>query len=702
MTVLGREAVVIVHGIGEQAPLSTVRGFVGRRTVTSRGQEARGGVADASDAVFTEPSPVGRRTDELTYVVVWNQEGTAERILAGQPGWKAQERAAVTEFHEFYWAPSYRTTTLGHLTGWLAPLLLRPLRTFSTPRLRGPHGLVRVLPVVPLLVALAVAVLYRGGAVPGWLAGVALAVGVIGAVLLSTLLGLIAVAKVVVLAVLTVVGTALLAWGLDGVGRTVAAVGASAVATLVGGFVADRITRTLGDAARYLAGTNPGNVTENEVIRQAVVDLLDRLHDVTDPDTGRNRYDRIVVVGHSLGSVIAYDAVRLLWARRGRQLVLPDDDGTAAAQAVHAVEVAGEALRAAVAEGGDVDAARTAYWAAQRGAQLVMRDLDRTSGSRRWIVTDLVTLGSPLTYADAFLANGPEDLAERFEERSLAANPPTVQRVRRAAGHPYRLWVPGRGGARATTRWHHAAPFACVTWTNLWFEHDIVGGAVGPHFGPGVRDVSLGGTTWLAGMAFAYPHSSYWMTSRRSLVWAGSEQSRAILREIVRRRPTLLLTARSAPDEVTLRALARLFAGGPDVPHEPGPLDVAVRLYVGDTDAERRGSYLPVGTAPLPTVSARGELRALLGERSRVALLVSMDILAPAAARRPGPPRTAGGALDELAEHDEASSVVDDDGAAGGDVEPLDVELQGLEEPEPAGEPAPPDAEDLETVGEGE
>lgn len=686
MTVLGREAVVIVHGIGEQAPLATVREFVGRRTVTSRGQEARGGVADAHDAVFTEPSPVGVRTDELTYVVAWNQERTIDEILAGREGWRPQERSAVTEFHEFYWAPSYRTTTLGHLTGWLLPLLLRPLRTFSTPRLRGPHGVVRLLPVLPLLLALGVVVAHRSQAVAGWVAVVAVALGVLGALLLGTLLGLVATAKVVVLAVATLVAAAFLAWGVGSVGRAVASLGATVVATAVGGFLAERITRTLGDAARYLAGTSPGNVIENEVIRRAVVDLLERLHEAKDTDTGRNRYDRIVVVGHSLGSVIAYDAVRLLWARWHRELELPDADGSAAAEAVHAVEVAGEALRRAVADGGDVEAAQRAYWAAQRGAQLVMRDLPRTAETRRWIITDLVTLGSPLTYADAFLATGPEDLAERFEERSLAANPPAVQRVRRAAGHPYRLWVPGYRGKRPSTRWHHAAPFACVTWTNLWFEHDLVGGAVGPHFGPGVRDVSLGGTTWLAGMAFAYPHSSYWMTSTRSLVRAGSDLSRRILREIIRRRPTLLLTARDELDDAALRGLTDLLlrgreegAGGagtaPAVPEEPAPHDVAVRLYVGATDPERRGAYLPVGTAPLPPVEERRALRELLGPRSRVALLVSVDILAPDAGP-PARPTAAGRALDELAEADEGAG----DGAT------TEAEPPDDEESEPVGE----------------
>ena len=675
MTVLGREAVVIIHGIGEQAPLSTVRAFVGRRTVTSRGQEARGGVVEPTDVVFTEPSPAATRTDDLTYVVAWDQSVLARGILDERPGWGLHERTAVTEFHEFYWAPRYRSTTTGHLTGWLVPLVLRRLSTFTTPRLRGPSGVVRAVPAIVLLAAIAAALAYRAGVFPLWATLTAMGVAVVLALLVGTFLGLIAVVKVVALCVGALVAVACLVWGLDTVTSVLGAVGTSALVAALGGFLAVRTTRTLGDAARYLGGTQPGNVEENEVIRERVLDLLARLHEARDPDTGRYRYDRIVVVGHSLGSVIAYDAVRLLWSRWSRSLVLPSHAaGTVAAEAVNAVETAGQALRTA-ASPTELDAAREAYWAAQRGAQLVLRDLPEAAGARRWIVTDLVTLGSPLTYADAFLATGPEDLADRFEERSLAAVPPTVQRVRRAAGHPYRLWVPGPEGG--TTRWHHAAPFACVRWTNLWFEHDIVGGPVAPHFGPGVRDVSLGGTRWLAGMAFAYPHSSYWTTSRRSLVREGSERSRAILRSLVRRRPTLLLTARADLDDDALRGLAEVLV---DPAGQEGSA-VDVRLYVGATDPERRGAYLPVDRAPLPEAARRRELRELLGAGSRTAFLVSVDLLAP--------PRERTTSAAELGEPDESEPV-----------EEPDV-IGEAEEPEVVGEDEAVD-EELEVVGEEE
>ena len=53
----------------------------------------------------------------------------------------------------------------------------------------------------------------------------------------------------------------------------------------------------LGDAARYLSPL-PGNIKLRQTIRKECIELLQTLHE-------SRRYDRIIVVGHSLGSVIA-------------------------------------------------------------------------------------------------------------------------------------------------------------------------------------------------------------------------------------------------------------------------------------------------------------------------------------------------------------------------------------------------------------
>src|SRR5690242_7095073 len=58
----------------------------------------------------------------------------------------------------------------------------------------------------------------------------------------------------------------------------------------------------LGDAARYFRNS-PANVAVRRAIRKNAVDTLANLH-------ASGYYDRIVVVAHSLGSVVAYDMLR--------------------------------------------------------------------------------------------------------------------------------------------------------------------------------------------------------------------------------------------------------------------------------------------------------------------------------------------------------------------------------------------------------
>ena len=71
----------------------------------------------------------------------------------------------------------------------------------------------------------------------------------------------------------------------------------------------------LGAAARYLS-PSPQNVATRRAIREAGVDILRRLH-----STGK--YDRIVLVGHSLGSVIAYDILCYYWAEVNTSFIDP-------------------------------------------------------------------------------------------------------------------------------------------------------------------------------------------------------------------------------------------------------------------------------------------------------------------------------------------------------------------------------------------
>src|SRR5437764_393830 len=59
------------------------------------------------------------------------------------------------------------------------------------------------------------------------------------------------------------------------------------------------LTHYAGDAARYLH-VAPPNIQGRRQIREAGIDLLEKLHQ-------SGEYDRIILVGHSLGSVIGFD-----------------------------------------------------------------------------------------------------------------------------------------------------------------------------------------------------------------------------------------------------------------------------------------------------------------------------------------------------------------------------------------------------------
>jgi len=68
----------------------------------------------------------------------------------------------------------------------------------------------------------------------------------------------------------------------------------------------------IGDAARYFRNS-PDNVAVRREIRRQAVNTLEMLH------TG-GKYDRIIIVAHSLGTVVAYDMLRSYFGRICKQI----------------------------------------------------------------------------------------------------------------------------------------------------------------------------------------------------------------------------------------------------------------------------------------------------------------------------------------------------------------------------------------------
>src|SRR5579864_2671160 len=88
-------------------------------------------------------------------------------------------------------------------------------------------------------------------------------------------------------------------WILWSLNERYSAVIAVAIIVIYGALYALFLQPYLGDAARYFRAS-PGNVLVRREIRKQAVDMLDALHK-------SGNYDRVVVVAHSLGTVVAYD-----------------------------------------------------------------------------------------------------------------------------------------------------------------------------------------------------------------------------------------------------------------------------------------------------------------------------------------------------------------------------------------------------------
>jgi hypothetical protein len=230
------------------------------------------------------------------------------------------------------------------------------------------------------------------------------------------------------------------------------------------------------------------------------------------------------VVGHSLGSILAYDLIGYFWARRNaaRTFVEGTEDFAALSQLEQAVAGLNEHPS---------DEAVTAFRQAQRTLSERLRRRAKPKvdeADARWLITDLVTLGSPLTHAEFLLAKNARKLKRRIARREFPTCPPVRERLdpdtisaATTAGLPFDEHKPQLmcfpfGDPR---RWqmHFACPYAVVSWTNIHdparfiFCGDIFSGPLLSPFGAGVRDVDL---RTLRGQSWRFSHTRYWTLSR--------------------------------------------------------------------------------------------------------------------------------------------------------------------------------------------
>lgn len=373
-----KQAVLLIHGVGEQRPMDTLRGFVD--AVWTSDKEVQHDFAIAG--VFSKPDKLSGSFELRRLTTTKNKKDVR------------------TDFYEFYWAHLMEGTSIGHVVSWAKSLLLR--WPWKVPRqLRGAWALL----VIIMLVVLALAVMtalpegYRVFEIPKWLTG---GLGIASA------------------------------W-----------------------LVVPIIKNIIGDAARYLHPA-PANISRRQNIRAKGVEILVKLHDA-------NEYDRIIVVGHSLGSVIGYDVLTYAWS-----LFNEKGDKTKPHPVLDEIETAVKDQSLSVSD-----------------YQKKQRDLKRelAENGNPWLVTDFLTLGSPLTHAEILLAKDKDQLISKQSDREFPTSPPTLENGK--------FSYPPDSKQRVL---HHAAVFGPTRWTNLYFPArwlifgDLIGGPLKDLFGWGIAD----------------------------------------------------------------------------------------------------------------------------------------------------------------------------------------------------------------------
>ncbi|MES2193898.1 MAG: hypothetical protein V4517_05750 [Pseudomonadota bacterium] len=552
---------LVVHGIGSQRARETVRGVVDAAWLQDANDP---GSADPPRQVWTHP--------EYSGVDIDLSVTTTSGLSVSTPG--GYQRRSI-DFHELYWAHLMSETRAVAVLLWLfdlvrkgprlkpgmgalwwvstvflctvlASLVLIVLHLIS--RMASLDGYNHVLALAPLfaLFVLSASALIAALVSTAWRLFVFLLLATIAPLLafwfgiefesatrlyatlylapvLSVLVAWVAMGSwgALVMALTFAVASAsvpfytwvradanpLAEWGAWSLAESWSAVVACVMIILYFAFNALFLQSFLGDAARYFRNA-PGNVAVRREIRKQAVDTLDALH-------ASGKYDRIIVVAHSLGTVVAYDMLRAYFSRVCKNL----PDPAALGPEIDAID--GLIVKP--------DHAHEQKLLLRNGAREIIRSIATvrpTPGApartTKWLVTDFVTLGSALTHAHYLMCNGDThaELLKDFDRRVGEREYPTCPPVRRDDDGLLLFGNP----ATKKRGFHHGALFGLTRWTNLYFPlrqllwGDAIGGPLAPIFGPYIEDIEV--STYAPPRPAFFTHTAYW-----SLKWPGGRKA---------------------------------------------------------------------------------------------------------------------------------------------------------------------------------
>lgn len=440
----GKIAVLLIHGIGDQKPMATLKRFV-EAVISDPASNSTFEGDHKCNLKERQASEDGDRKDDKilkSEPIYWSKpddiSGLFElrRLQVKKPG--PPRGRPMLEFYEYYWAHKMEGNALSHSLQWINNLLFRWPSTVPV-ALRRLWGLCWV----------------------GLLSGV----GGIAYFSFHEPQGLFA--------------------------------SAIALAIIVAKLVADLALRDwIGDAARYF-NARPANIMVRESIRRDGVELLKKLYESGD-------YKRVIVVGHSLGSAIALDILYHYWTSVYEE---HSRGGTPQSEAIENFERAVQCAEKST----DPTLKKTAgeWRELQKSVWLESRE-----NGLPWLITDLITLGSPLTHLPFLLGLSDDQFEERLLQRELPKCPPVLDDGDIAFKRNYSY---GKSKTRSIMILHHAACFAVTRWTNIyfphngWFKGDPVGGPLRSLFGEAIDDREVRTSHWKGRLN----HLDYWRHDQR-------------------------------------------------------------------------------------------------------------------------------------------------------------------------------------------
>jgi len=554
-----KQAVVMVHGMGEQVPMATLREFVKSVWVKNKDDGFNG-----QNSVWIKPDSRAGLTE-------------LKRITTDY-----DSKHKRTDFYEFYWADLMQGTTWQHVASWISGLLFRapvtvPTNVFiiwvclwiavlgvATWGIITTFSIELTFVIETLKNYLPIQMVNCIETVLGWLNPDVIkrsflvlicAIAFINYFPFKTLLRwrtlwtipIFTFAAAVLFAVLTITDETIISPEVFS-------------ATLIAGagfLVHQFLVPYFGDVARYVRAT-PENVSKRAAIRARGLELLKELHACKD-------YDRIILVSHSLGTIVAYDLLNILWSQIGpsSKNPMPDEALAHMKQAndfLLEFEESNQELNKSMwasfkrwfvrkfpsdKKKAENEAKREKYKEQLNTYRNMQRDISRSLAQpvntscdhMPWLISDFVTLGSPLTHAEFLMAENEEVLKSFVAERSLPSCPPVLE-VRDEPTESGFLY-----GVDSNLP-HHGAVFSAVRWTNIYDKRppiafwcgDTISGPVSENFGgiwkvdqqnrakkvnsfSGVKDieVKIPNTIMLLIPRF-FTHTKYWFWNNK---WNG-------------------------------------------------------------------------------------------------------------------------------------------------------------------------------------